>query len=234
MMKWGFAVNAFVGVLLVVPAVTMADGGNGGLEEALDRTIRGIEGISGLQKRLENGDRAAIPLVTLAVDAPSGDPRAEEARLAELRREVSRLQMVHDGIAPADTIAPKHTHNLDPVVNDPPAVKTEAAKGVTASLKAYETAGFSADPVKQGEAYYHAGRYDDAVKALAQAPEDSRALYWTGRSLEKQGRVDDAIATYTKIGTLAGTGWVGERARADLEFLAWKKALEQKQGAKKP
>lgn len=234
MMKFGFALNAFVGVLLVVPAVTMADGGNGGLEEALDRTIRGIEDLSGLQKRIEKGDRAAIALVKNAVDAPSADPRAEEAKLAELRREVSRLQMIHDGIAPDDVQAAKRARALDPVAIDPKLPKPDAPLAITANLKAYETAGFSADPIKQGEAYYHAGRYADALKALEVAGEDPRALYWTGRSLEKQGKVEDAMATYTKIAALPNTGWVGDRARADLDFLNWKKSLDQKQMAKKP
>lgn len=233
MMKWSFAVNGFVGVLLVVPAVTMPDG-SGGLEEALDRTIRGIEDLSGLQKRLEKGDRAAIALVKNAVDTPSADPRAEEARLSELRREVSRLQMIKDGIANDPLSTSKSSRELDPAASDAAKPKVDATKGPLANLKSYETAGFSADPVKQGEAYYHAARYAEALKVLEQALDDPRAMYWTGRSMEKQGRIDDAVATYTKITTIANTGWVGDRARADLEFLTWKKALDNKQAAKKP
>ena len=52
-------------------------------------------------------------------------------------------------------------------------------------------------------------------------------------------KIDDAIAIYTQIAETKGASWAGERARADLEFLKWKKSIEaaparHAEGSKKP
>ena len=73
---------------------------------------------------------------------------------------------------------------------------------------------------------FRADRFAECIKVLEQAPDDPRARYWTARSLEHMDKTDDAIAIYTQIAALKDAGWAGERARADLEFLQWKKSVE--------
>ena len=102
MMKWGFTINAGLGAVLVVSAMGAGSNGEQGLELTLTRTVHGLEELAGIRARLESGDAAAVSDLIRATDAPSANPAAEEARLASLRLEVARLQMIHDGLAPLD------------------------------------------------------------------------------------------------------------------------------------
>jgi len=220
MMKWGFALNATLGALLVASAIGMQKPGAQDLDLSLDRVGRGLEELAGLRARIERGDRAAIDDVIKRADAPGKDPRADEEHLAQLRFEVSRLQMNWDALAAEQP--PKSTPASKP--GGKPAPTATPGKGVPATnLTAYEAPGFSADPLRQGEALYRAGKYTESLAALRTLPDDARCQYWSARCLEQLGRIDDAVALYTTISTRKDAGWAAERARTDLELLQWKR-----------
>lgn len=219
MMKWGFTVNAVAGALLVATAIGSSDGSSQDLQLSLDRTVRELETLASLRSRIEQGDREAIADVRKYTDAPTADRRAEDERLDALRIQVARLEMQRDGQAPL----PKKLDEVHPS----PAAKNEPKVGAPGSnLTAFEAEGFSADIVKQGEVLFRAERFEDCAKLLEKDATDPRARYWRARSLERLGKSDEAIEIYTQLAGLKDGGWAVERARADLEFLTWKKSIE--------
>lgn len=217
MMKWGFALNATLGAVLVASAIGFSGAGPQDFDLSLDRVARGLEEAAGLRARIERGDAAAIGAVIERSELPAPDPRADDERLAQLRFEVSRLQMEWDALAAAAPIAPKK-----PIVSPTAAV---GAKGSAGQPTAHEAPGFSADPLRQGEALYRAGKYADALAVLRLLPDDARCQYWSARALEQLGRDDEAVALYTTVSERKDGGWARERARTDLEFLRWKQAV---------
>lgn len=246
MMKWGFTINAGLGAVLVVSAMGAGSNGEQGLELTLTRTVHGLEELAGIRARLESGDAAAVNDLIRATDAPSANPAAEEARLASLRLEVARLQMIHDGLAPLDA-KPETSKKGRDAVQDAASKRADAhgspasgkpTKGAPndkntpttpdANLTAFEPAGFTVDPVLQGEALFRAERYAECVSVLRKAPDEPRAQYWSARALEKLDKVDDAIALYTTLSARKDGGWAAARAKSDLEFLQWKRDLESR------
>lgn len=218
MMKFGFALNAVAGAALVATGVGFSQGDAHSLEVSLDHVMGELETLAGLRERIDRGDRDAIADVLKNSAAPSADRQAEDARLDALRVEVARLEMQRDALPP-------------PAAKTAPEAKKKPAKPAKdaapdSNLTAFEAAGFSADVVKQGEVLFRADRFAECVKVLERASDDPRARYWTARSLEHLDKTDDAIAIYTQIAAMKDAGWAGERARADLEFLAWKKSVE--------
>jgi tetratricopeptide (TPR) repeat protein len=229
-MKYGFALNAGLGALLVVSSLGMQKGDKRELELSLDRTVHTLEELSGLRTRVEHGDRDAIADV-IQRSAPAGkDPNADAERLSQLRFEVSRLQTDWDALAAA---AAAKGVPLMHVLGSTSPTASKPTKDATTALTSFEAPGFSADPLRQGEALYHAGKYDDALVVLRAQADDPRCQYWCARSLESLGRVDEAIALYTSVSARKDASWAGERARTDLELLKWKQENE-KQAPVKP
>ena len=220
MMKWGFAINAVAGSALIASAVGLSGQDSASLQLSLDRTMHELEMLAGLRERIDHGDRDAIADVVKYTSQPGPDRQEEDQRLDRLRVEVARLEMQRDGLAPL----PLKGDAPLPVKPD----KTAATKpGVpVAKLTSFETAGFSADAVRQGEALYRAERFDECITTLQKAPDDPRGRYWLARAYERKGRNDEAIEIYSTLSTRKDAGWAGERARADLEFLQWKQSVE--------
>lgn len=218
MMKFGFALNAVAGAALVATAVGFTQGDAKSLEISLDRTMRELETLVGLRERIDKGDRDAIADVLKLSAAPAVDRKADDARLDSLRVEVARLEMQRDGLAPLPKKAQPE--------QKPKTGKTKSDVTPDANLTAFEAADFSADLVKQGEVLFRADRFNECIKVLEKAPDDPRALYWSARSLEHLDKIDEAIAIYTRVAALKDAGWASERARADLEFLQWKRSAE--------
>jgi len=63
----------------------------------------------------------------------------------------------------------------------------------------YEPSGFTAHAVRHGRAYYKAGRYEEALSLLKASTEQAGARFWIACSLEKLGRVEEAITAYEAV-----------------------------------
>ncbi len=219
MMKFGFALNAGLGALLVVSSLGMQKGSRADLELSLDRAVHNLEELSGLRARIERGDKNAIEDVIQRAPAPGKDPLADDERLAQLRFEVSRLQTDWDALAAA--AAAKGTPVPRAVGSESP-TKVKPTTDPLTNLTSFEAPGFTVDPLRQGEALYHAGKFEGALAVLRTQPEDPRCQYWCARSLESLGRTDEAVALYTTLSARKDASWAAERARTDLELLLWK------------
>jgi hypothetical protein len=224
MMKFGFALNAGLGALLVVSSLGMQKGDRHDLELSLDRAVHNLEELSGLRARIERGDKDAIADVIQRSPVPGKDPRADDDREEQLRFHVSRVQTVVDALAAS--AAAKGTPIVRASSSASPTTITPT-KDPSTNLTSFEAPGFSVDPLRQGEALYHAGKYDDALGVLRGQPDDPRCQYWCARALEALGRTDEAIALYTTVSARKDASWAGERARTDLELLQWKKQQPQ-------
>ncbi len=220
MMKWGFALNAGLGALLVASAMGVQRPGSQDLELSLDRVTRGLEELSGMRTRIERSETAAIGDVIALSEAPRTDARADAEHLAQLRFEVSRLQMDWDAIA---MITPAKTASTQKPAAHASPTGPDGKPAADGAPVAFESPGFSADPLKQGEALFRAGKYEAAIVVLRTQPDDARCQYWNARALEQLGKTTEAIALYTTVVARKDAGWAGERARTDLELLQWKR-----------
>jgi hypothetical protein len=90
-----------------------------------------------------------------------------------------------------------------------------------------EHGGYTADPLGQAQACYRVGRYQQGLELLREL-DDTTALYWKSRCLERLDRLDEALAFLTRVVAAEGESYEGRRAAKDLEFLKWKKAFLQK------
>lgn len=243
MMKIGHAVNTLVATLLVVPAVTLQSRESAGLEQALKDTVRALEYLSGLAARPAND---AAPLADIArhvTELPLSDARERDELLVRMRTDVSRLQMVYDelaklppsasepGVVPSITTGlAVATHAAPTSAGVPPA---SAATHAMSSVPVREEAGFSADPLRQGQALYRAGRFEECIRWLEARRADPNAEYWIARSLEKLERTDQAIESYRKVADDKNAGPIAVRAKNDLEFLEWRRTFGTKLGDSK-
>jgi hypothetical protein len=237
MMKWSFAIHALIGGVLVVPALTLAGGGGQDLSRSLDDTVHALELLSGIEKRVQAHAPEASQLVREATEAPIAQGSVADQHLDELRREVGRLQMIHDagqsnvasGTAPlffVPTGMPEATRVALGGNPTPNYVKRAAQPAPSdATVKAadsIEESGFSADPLRQAQACFRAARFEQALDVLKGHLDDPRARYWSARALEKLGRTDEALVAYKLVVDAPTAGDLVQRAKTDMEFLEWK------------
>lgn len=91
---------------------------------------------------------------------------------------------------------------------------------------AYEPTGFTAHAVRHGRACYKAGRYEDALVILGGALEISGARFWIACSLEKLGRLDEAIEAYEAVMQSPIDGQHAQHAERNRDFLVWKRGFD--------
>jgi len=106
---------------------------------------------------------------------------------------------------------------------------TQQAPAVTTDLHTptIEPGAYSADPMRQAKASYHAGRFADGL-VLLEGRTDTQSLYWRARCLMRLERHAEAIDLLTSIVESAGDTYEGRRAATDLEFARWKRDFEEK------
>lgn len=96
MMRFQFAIQAGLGALLVMPALTLGVQHNESLESALRRTVTSLEELGRIEQRLQQRDPSAIADILAATEQPletsSGEGGARDAALLDLRGVVGRLQ----------------------------------------------------------------------------------------------------------------------------------------------
>ncbi len=100
---------------------------------------------------------------------------------------------------------------------------TGTRAGAAPASAAAEAPAYSADPLRHGIACFRAGRHAEALELLAELPDDAHALYWTARTLERLGRLDEALETLERALARGAGELEAERVQSELEFLRWKR-----------
>lgn len=90
----------------------------------------------------------------------------------------------------------------------------------------FEPSGFSAHAVRHGRALYKAGRYEAALRLLSTATDQAGAHFWIACSLEKLGRVDEAITAYDLVIESAIESKDSQHAKRNRDFLIWKRDFD--------
>jgi tetratricopeptide (TPR) repeat protein len=256
MMKFGSFVQVAIGAVLVLPAVTLEQGGGGSLEETLRRTLRALESLGGLEQQIAARDPSAVAELmrwTEPAPADSAARQAADRQLEELRGEVAALEARVEpevdrgsGAASADmagdtSLAPATT-GLDEAARRalrsivPQSTATTAKpepEPAPVQREALEPEGYLADALRLGRALYLQGRYEQSLAVLEPAELGPTALYWRARGLERLGRFDEALACYRSLTADAAGSFEAERAKEDAEFLEWRLAFERRTAAKR-
>ena len=108
-------------------------------------------------------------------------------------------------------------------------LSTEEVLTPNSSSKAkttFEPSGFSAHSVRHGRALYKAGRYEDALRLLNKATSQAGANFWIACSLEKLGRIDEAIAAYDQVIQNVTETKDAQHAKRNRDFLIWKRDFD--------
>ena len=88
--------------------------------------------------------------------------------------------------------------------------------------------GYSADPLRQAQACYRAGRYDQGVTILATVDPSPTVNYWKARLFEKTGRITEAIELFQQVETNDAAGELRESAKREREFAEWRRDFEKR------
>lgn len=263
MLKLAQCIHMGLATVLVVPAVTLQEPPAGDLRGALSETVRALESLADIERRLQAGDTTGVDMILQRSEAPGLSAMDTDSLLFDLRNGVSQLQLELDELlAASGGPSPMHVGNAgNTTVIGPDAIPTQPGTGSTGATgaahiglnneqrerigdirppvpvrepasvarsarKSFEPAGFSADPVLHGRAYYRAGRYAEGLSLLATVPDDVKAIYWSGRCLEKLDRGQDAIGMYRQVIDHLDAGYLADRALLDIDFLEWKLRFE--------
>jgi hypothetical protein len=93
-----------------------------------------------------------------------------------------------------------------------------------------EGEGYSANPLRQAQACFHAKRYEQGL-SLLEAVESSPTIdYWKARLLERLNRFDEAITLYTTLETSDEATELRETVKRDREFAEWRRDFLKKAG----
>ena len=97
MMRFHTAIAGALGTALVVP-VFLGQAQVATLQDALGGTVRALDVLHGLEKKLQEEPTAALGLVLAATEPPLGTDEERDRRLEALRDEVNLLQMELDSM----------------------------------------------------------------------------------------------------------------------------------------
>ncbi|MFT4709306.1 MAG: hypothetical protein ACI9D0_000027 [Bacteroidia bacterium] len=92
MMKFTGTLSLGLGIVLGVPALTFGGGIPGSLQEALDETVRAIDVLNQVEKKLQVGATLPTGVVTRLTEPAILDARGRDMLLDTLRNEVGTLQ----------------------------------------------------------------------------------------------------------------------------------------------
>lgn len=98
--------------------------------------------------------------------------------------------------------------------------------------KPTENSGYSANPLRQAQACYRAGRYEQGALILATVDPDPTVNYWKARLFEKSGRIAEAIELFRGVETNDAAGDLRAAAKREREFAEWRLDFEQRAGVK--
>ncbi len=134
------------------------------------------------------------------------------------------LPNVRTGLSPAELQALTSTKQPAPSTA---ADKAEEQDAGTAPAIDEGAPTYSADPVKHARACYYARRYERCLLLVEDLTADPEAFFWKSRSLEKLGRLDEAVEAMKRSVELAGDSPAARRAQAEVEFLEWRRSFLQ-------
>jgi len=259
MMRFGSFVQVAIGAVLVLPALTLEQGGGGPLEETLRRTLRALEDLGGLEQRLAAHDVSAVADVKRWTEpAPAGSEARQQAdrQLEELRGQVAALEAraepevtpaggaVSSGAPPSrnPSLAPATTGLDEAALRSLRSIVPQSAESTPkpepqpapVQREPLEPEGYLADALRLGRALYLQGRYEQSLAVLEPAELGPTGLYWKARCLERLGRFDEALASYRSLSTDAAGTFEAERAKEDAEFLEWRMAFERRAASQRP
>lgn len=255
MLKFMHLFNFGVVGALIVPAALQDMSGVGQLERSIGATERALQSLGQVEAQLAAGEFAGVDAILAATEPPFGGARERSTLVDQLRRDIGELEhqvqqfeipsgLEHLNEDPTKDLLPTTPEGTPQVatVGLSQADRDEVAeiwppvpgidgtgnvrkKGTTFT---FEKEGFSVDPIRQGRAYYRAGRYKEALRLFELSPGVPESDYWTGRALERLDRTEEAIAAYTLVVDNEDAGALIERARMDRDFALWLIDFERK------
>jgi len=81
----------------------------------------------------------------------------------------------------------------------------------------------AADPLRQAQVLYRAGRYEECAAQLKRHDNEPEAAWWRGRALERLARNGEALECYKRAAeSAAKDSSLQKRAAGDLDYLQWK------------
>ena len=110
------------------------------------------------------------------------------------------------------------------------APQPQAKPSLTAPAASPEGKGYSANALRQAQACYRAGRYEQGLGLLESSQPGPTVDYWKAKTLERLGRVDEAILLFASVETNDDAPELRAAAKHDREFAVWRRDFEKKAG----
>jgi len=241
MLKYTGIIGSMLASLVIVPSATLQsdrrDSPVESLEAALVQTVDALDLLTGMKARAEKGHVVtALAARELSEDPLPGNQERDE-KLQILRTQVSLLQQELDllefrmkelrtgtsfrseGTLPEQGV--KITKGLGTeTLTELRTLERPKSKSEELS-EPVEHAGYSANPLLEGQACYRAGQYERGI-ALLENLDSIEAKYWHGRCLERAGYLEKAASVYRRVVAAKDAGSFNERAQTNLEFVEWK------------
>ena len=254
MLKFTYLFNFGLVGALVVPAA-LQDAGTAKLERSISATDQALAALGGVEAQLLAGDYAGVDAILASTEAPFGGARERSTLLDQLRRDIGELETQ---VQRFETPAGLEHLTEDPTSQLPTAAEPGGGQVATTGMSqqerdevaeiwppipgapgtnnvrklgdtySFEERGFTVDAIRQGRAYYRAGRYKEALRLFETRAGEPEAEYWSGRSLERLGRNEEAVAAYTRVVDDEDAGPLADRARMDRDFALWLIDFERK------
>ncbi len=240
MLKFTYLVQLGLAGALTLPAWNGQDGSFTALMAEIDAALAELS--RGLTAQEADAAQTIERALRLS-EEPIGDERERDELLGLLRRDVGALQQELDELEVfgADARALAATQGPPPASVAPRTGLGDAERErlrpesqlPSASVRAdrepvaFETPGYSADPIRHGRAYFRAGRHAEGLALLERHQGLPEADFWRARCLEGLGRLDEALRAHESlIAALEPTHELARRAREEREFVAWRIAFE--------
>lgn len=247
MLKFTYLINFGLAGALIVPSLAQKMGSIEALDKAIFETDQALDELGALEAALRAGDYSAVQKVLRSTEEPFGAARERSILLDQLREEIGRLEAQVEKVDqratlphlledPTESVDPEATPGGAPTVGLTqegrdtlegiwPPIPGSGTNDTVAHKEGdrikFEEEGFTVDALRQGRAYYRAGRFKEALRLIETRKGEPEADYWIGRCLERLDRTQEAIAIYASVEAAVAGGPLADRARSDREFLEW-------------